>query len=157
MKRAKFALTLSDTAMVELVRRTDQKTLAVWAIDCTLRVMPYFEQNDPEDHRPRNALETLQSWADTGVFSMAVIRKAALDSHAAARAVGEDTAARSVARACGQAVATAHVPSHAIGSALYAQQAIHRATNSSDAAAAVAIERHWQYQHLLDLGHGQPS
>jgi hypothetical protein len=82
---------------------------------------------------------------------MAVIRKASLDSHAAAREVGEDIAARSAARAAGQAVATAHVPTHAIGSAVYALQAIHRATDSSDVDAAVTAERDWQYHHLLDL------
>ena len=72
-----------------------------------------------------------------------------LDSHAAAREVGEDSPARSAARAAGQAVATAHVPRHAYGSAMYAQQAIYRSTNPSDADAAVAKERDWQYQHLL--------
>jgi hypothetical protein len=85
------------------------------------------------------------------VFKMADIRKAALASHAAAREVGEDNAARSAARAAGQAVATAHVPTHSIGAANYALQAIHRATNSSDANAAVAKERDWQYHHLLEL------
>jgi hypothetical protein len=82
---------------------------------------------------------------------MSVIRKASLDSHAAAREVEEDNAARSAARAAGQAVATAHVARHAYGSAIYAQQAIHRATDSSD---AVAKERDWQYQRLRDLGDG---
>ncbi len=38
------------------------------------------------------------------------------------------------------------------GAAIYALQAIYRATNSSDADAAVAKEREWQYQHLLNLG-----
>ena len=152
MEKSKFPITLKDKEMVELVRKTDQKTLAVWAIDCAERVLPYFEEKYPEDHRPRQALETLQTWINTGVFKMAVIRKASLDSHAAAREVGEDNAARSAARATGQAVATAHVPTHSIGAAIYAQQAIHRATNSSDADAAVAKERDWQYQHLLELG-----
>lgn len=137
--------------MVEFVRKTDHKKLAVWAIDCVLRVIPYFEKKYPEDKRPRKAIEALQAWISTGVFKMADIRKAALDAHAAAREVGEDNAARSAARAAGQAVATAHVPRHAYGAAIYAQQAIHRATNSPEADIAVAKEREWQYQHLLDL------
>ena len=83
---------------------------------------------------------------------MAVIRKASLDSHAAARDVGEDSPARSAARAAGQAVATAHVRTHAPGAAIYALQAIHRATSASDADAAVAKEHEWQYQRLLELG-----
>lgn len=89
------------------------------------------------------------------MFKMAVIRKASLDSHAAAREVGEDNAARSAARAAGQAVATAHVPTHAIGAAIYALQAIYRATDAAGAAAAVAEERDWQVQRLLELGEDQ--
>ena len=83
---------------------------------------------------------------------MAEICKASLASHAAARDVGENNAARSAARAAGQAVATAHVPTHCIGAANYALQAIYRATNPSDADAAVAKERESQYHHLLELG-----
>ena len=152
MEKTKFSITHKDEEMLELIKNTDHKTLAVWAIDCAERVLPYFEEKYPEDHRPRQAIEALQAWIHTGVFKMAVIRKASLASHAAAREVGEDNAARSAARAAGQAVATAHVPSHSIGAANYALQAIHRATNSSDADAAITKEREWQYQHLLNLG-----
>lgn len=148
MKKPKFSLQQHKDAYVALVERTDHKTLAVWAIDCAERVLPYFEEKYPDDPRPRRAIETLQAWIDTSVFKMAVIRKASLDSHAAAREVGEDNPARSAARAAGQAVATAHVPTHAIGAAIYSLQAIHRASNSD---AAVASERDWQYQRLLEL------
>jgi hypothetical protein len=151
MGRQKFSITHKDEDMLELIRKTDQKTVAVWAIDCAGRVLPYFEESYPQDYRPRQAIEVLQVWIQTGVFKMAVIRKASLASHAAAREVGEDNAARSAARAAGQAVATAHVPSHAYGPAVYAQQAIYRATNPSEADAAVAKERDWQYRHLLEL------
>ena len=150
-EKSKFSVTHKDESMLELVRKTDHKTLAIWAIDCTLRVLPYFEEKFPEDHRPRNAIEALQAWINTGVFKMADIRKASLSSHAAAREVGEDNAARSTARAAGQAVATAHVPTHSIGAANYALQAIHRANNPSNADAVVTRERDWQYQHLLEL------
>ena len=64
---------------------------------------------------------------------------------------GADTPARSAARAAGQAVATAHVPRHAYGSAVYAQQAIYRAAEPAEAEAAAAKERDWQYTHLLQL------
>ena len=152
MGKSKFSLTqYKDERVVELASKTDHKTLAVWAIDCVERVLLYFEEKYPEDNRPRNAIETLQTWINTGVFKMAIIRKASLDSHAAAREVGEDNAARAAARAAGQAVATAHVPTHAIGAAIYALQAIHRAANPSDADADVAKERDWQYQHLCRM------
>jgi hypothetical protein len=152
MGKSRFSVTRKDESMVELVRETDHKTLAVWAIDCVERVLPYFEETYPEDNRPRKAIEALQAWINTGVFDMADIRKASLAAHAAAREVGEDNAARSAARGAGQAVATAHVPTHSIGAANYALQAIHRAASASDADAAVAKERDWQYQHLLGLG-----
>jgi hypothetical protein len=148
MEKSKFSITRKDEEMLELVRKTDHKTLAVWAIDCAERVMPYFEEKYPEDHRPRNAIVALQAWINTGVFRMADIRKASLDAHSAAREVGGDSPASSAARAAGQAVATAHVPRHAYGPAIYARQGIYRATNSMD---AVESEREWQYQHLLDL------
>ncbi len=153
MKKSKFLLAhyRRDERIVDLVERTDHKVLANWAIDCVERVLPYFEAQFPDDPRPRNAIKTLRDWIDTGVFSMKVIRKASLDSHASAREVGKDNAARSAARAAGQAVATAHVPTHSIGSAIYALQAIHRATDSSDADNAVAKERDRQYSRLLSL------
>jgi hypothetical protein len=150
-KRSEFSVTHKDESILELVRKTDHKTLAIWALDCVERVLPYFEEKYPEDNRPRKAIKTLQTWINTGVFKMADIRKASLDTHAAAREVGEDNSARSAARAAGQAVATAHVPTHSIGAVNYALQAIFRAANSSDADAAIAKERDWQYQHLLRL------
>ncbi|MFH1424794.1 MAG: putative immunity protein [archaeon] len=152
-KKTKFSLARyrNDERIVALVKKTDSKTLAIWAIDCAERVLPYFEKEYPKDYRPQKAIETLKTWVDTGVFKMGVIRKASLDSHAAARAAGEDTAAHSAARAAGQAVATAHVSPHSIGSAIYALQAIHRATNSSDTDDAIAKEQEWQYQHLVWL------
>ena len=150
-KRPKFSVAHKDESIVELVRKTDHKTLAVWAIDCVERVLPYFEEEYSEDNRPRKAIEALRKWICTGIFKMTDVRKAALDAHAAAREVGEDNAARSAARAAGQAVATAHVPTHSIGAANYALQAVYRAANSSDADAAIAKERDWQYQHLFRL------
>jgi hypothetical protein len=151
MKKGRFSITHKDGPMIELVRETGHKTLALWAADCADRVLPYFEDTYPEDNRPRKAIEALRTWINTGMFEMSVIRGVSLAAHAAAREVGKDNAARSAARAAGQTVATAHVPDHSIAAANYALQAVHRATNDGDAAASVAEERKWQYQHLLEL------
>jgi hypothetical protein len=149
MAKPIFSISLKDKLFfLRIVKRTSHKTLAVWAIDCTKRVMPFFEDKNPKDNRPRKAIETLREWIQTGVFQMALIRKASLGAHAAAKDVGEDSPARSAAHAAGQCVATAHVPMHSIGSALYALQAIYRDTNSIE---AVDKERVWQYNHLLIL------
>jgi hypothetical protein len=146
-----IAVTDMDRPIEDLVRRTDHKTLAIWAADCAERVLHYFEEKYPEDARPRKAMETLREWVRTGVFRMADVRKISLAAHAAAREVKEDDAARSAARAAGQALATAHVPGHAIAAARYAATAVRDATSSSDADAAATRERNWQYQHLVRL------
>ena len=151
MRKPKFSLSYKDETMAELVKETDHKTLAVWAFDCTKRVLPLFEENYPDDPRPGDALKALRAWITTGIFSMPVIRGASLASHAAARDVGEDSPARSAARAAGQAVATAHVSTHSLGAANYALQAVWRAAGPGDADTAVAKERGWQYRHLLAL------
>ena len=149
--RSKFSVTHKDKSIVELVKKTSHKVLAIWANDCVENVIQYFEERYPGDNRPRKAIEALNSWINTGVLKMADIRRTALASHAAAREVGENNAARSAARAAGQAVATVHVPAHSISAANYALQAIHRATNPSDADTTIAKEMAWQYRHLLEL------
>lgn len=153
-RRARFVLTriLEDKSMVELVKETDHKTLALWASDCAERVTPHFEEQYPEDHRPQDALKTLKRWIDTGLVEMDVIRNASLAAHAAARDVRENNPARSAARAAGHAVATAHVRTHSMGAAIYAQQAVYRAADPPEADAPVARERDWQLEHLRELG-----
>jgi hypothetical protein len=121
-------------------RGADHKALAVWATQCAEHVLPLFEERHPHDPRPRQAIEALKTWIRTGEFSMAVIRRASLDAHAAARSAGDGTAACFAARAAGQAVATAHVPSHSIGAAWYGAKA-------ADAAKLLA-ERDWQRKNL---------
>ncbi|MBI3159174.1 MAG: hypothetical protein HYZ26_06215 [Chloroflexi bacterium] len=153
MPTPKFSLAAyKDEATLDLMSNASHKALAAWAFACGERALPHFEEQYPQDRRPRNALDTLQNWITTGEFKMAVIRKASLDAHAAAREVGADTPARSAARSAGQAVATAHVRTHALGAANYALQAIHHAAAAADADAAIAAERAWQLQHLLELG-----
>jgi hypothetical protein len=148
MKKTKMVVTDLDDKIADLVKKTDHKTLGIWAADCAERVLPYFEEKYPEDDRPRKAIVALRTWVKTGEFHMVEVRGASLAAHAAARDVAEDDAARSAARAAGQAMATAHVPTHSIAAAIYAATAIRDATGSMD---EVAREREWQYQHLLKL------
>jgi len=148
MEKPKLVKTDLDNPITELAIKSDHKTLGIWAADCAERVLHYFEEKYPEDNRPRKAIEALRTWASTGVFKMADIRRDALAAHAAAREVEKDNVARSAARAAGQALATAHVPTHSIAAAVYAATAVRDATGSID---ETKKERAWQYQHLLDL------
>jgi hypothetical protein len=128
--------------------RDDQRAMARWALDCAERVLPIFEVVRPGDVRPRRAIEIGREWVSTGEFSMAVIRTASLDAHAAAKET-TDPAAIAAAHAAGQAVATAHVPQHAYGGAYYALRAI--AARSSDRNTRDASnEREWQAAQLPD-------
>lgn len=84
------------------------------------RLLSFFEKELPHDDRPRRAVEAVAAWAlGKRKLSMAEVRKLSLASHAAARAAQTDTA-RFVARAAGHAVATWHVPTHALGAFGYA-------------------------------------
>jgi hypothetical protein len=88
------------------------------------RVLPIFEKERPNDNRPRQAIEAIRAWAQgKQELGMAEVRKLSLGSHAAAREAKSD-AARFAARSAGQAVATWHVPTHALGAFSYAGKAI---------------------------------
>ena len=128
--------------------RENQRLLAIWGADCAERVLPFFEMAYPEDDRPRKAIEVCRTWVRTGVFRMADIRGASLAAHAAARVAKEENdAACFAAHAAGQAVATAHVPQHAYGSAYYALKAI-GASDPATADVKIAKERNWQSRHI---------
>jgi len=117
--------------------------LALWAADCAEHVLPYFEEKDPEDERPRKAIEAARAWAK-GEIRVGKARAASVAAHAAARGADEG-AARAAARAAGQAAGTPHMPGHAPHAAAYATKAV---TYGSESAAAVAEEREWQYRPL---------
>ena len=127
--------------------KADQKLLATWSADCALRVLRFFENAHPNDDRPRKAIQACRKWVRTGVFKMAEIRGASLGAHAAARKAKANDTACFAARAAGQAVATAHVPQHAVGGAFYALKAI-AAANPEKAEGKVARELAWQSRRL---------
>jgi hypothetical protein len=127
--------------------REDQKVLAAWAADCAERVLPFFLLAYPGDDRPGIAIETCRAYVLTGVFRLAEIRGASLAAHAAAREATENEAACFAARAAGQAVATAHVSQHALGSASYGLKAI-AAAYPMEEGDKIAEEQEWQLHHL---------
>lgn len=128
--------------------KRDQRLLAVWAVDCAEHILPLFEKAYPKDNRPRKAIEILRKWIRTGVFKMSEIRGASLAAHAAARVAKEkNDAACFAARAAGQAVATAHVPQHAFGSAYYALKAV-AASDPVNAEIKIDEERNWITQNF---------
>ena len=124
------------------------RLLASWAADCAEHVLLLFTAKDPEDDRPRRAIETARAWS-RGEASVGEAREAAFAAHAAARSAS-DAAAREVARAAGHAVATAHMADHELGAAAYAIKAVRLAAPEPDAMAAGERECRWQREQLPD-------
>lgn len=100
---------------------TDHLIAAEQALAEALEVLPIFERIEPDDNRPRLALETLTSWMK-GNASEAEVRQAAFDANEAARDVADD-AAKFAAKACGQAASVAHTPFNAIHVTRFAEKA----------------------------------
>ena len=124
----------------------DHRSLALWAADCAEHVIPYFEENYPEDDRPRKAIAAGRAWA-RGELTVSKARAAAFAAHAAARDA-HNAAARAAARAASHAAATAHVSGHARHAAAHAVTAATAAAIPSDAGTAAATERDEQRRRL---------
>jgi len=128
--------------------RPDKEILALWAADCAEHVLTYFESELPNDDRPRKAIEACRKWAATGIFRMTEIRKASLDAHAAAKVAKNDDA-KYAAHSAGQAVGTAHVPTHAFGASVYAIRAVAAHTGNLDDGLVKERDRQLSYLHKL--------
>jgi hypothetical protein len=124
---------------------SDHRLLALWAALCAEHVLDLFESTQPEDSRPRQAIEQIRAWA-RGEIPMTQSRTAA--GHAMAAARDLRGAARHAAYAAGQAAAVAHVAAHELGAAAYAIKAA-RATAPDEASErAGRLECCWQRDRL---------
>src|SRR5256884_8615367 len=77
---------------------SDHLPLALWAASCAEHVLDLFESAQPEDPRPRQAIEQARAWA-RGEITMTEARTAAGHANAAARDLSG--AARHAAYAAG--------------------------------------------------------
>lgn len=125
----------------------DHRLLAVWAADCAQHVLHFFEELQPSDDRPRQAIEMARAWA-RGESTMSQARAAG--GHAMAAARGLSGAARYAAFAAGQAAVVAHVAAHELGAAAYAIKATRVALPDDWAEEAGRFECAWQRAQLPD-------
>src|SRR4051794_20873284 len=118
---------------------SDHRLLALWAASCAEHLLDLFESAQPENPRPREAIEHARAWV-RGEVMMMQARKAAGRAQAAARDLRG--APRHAAHAAGQAGVVAHVAAHELGAAAYAIKAARaphrraRPTPQDDASAA---------------------
>lgn len=116
----------------------DRQELIRWTAACARRLLPVFSAERPDDPRPREALDGAVQFAD-GQLAVGKMRKLAFGCHAAAREASGD-ASTAVARACGQAVAVAHMAGHSRELARYTKKAL--------AGTELARELEWQRAHV---------
>ena len=121
------------------------RLLADWALACAEHVLHLFEDRQPGDGRPREAIEIGRAWI-RGEVRMGDAHRAAFQANAAARGMADP--AKFAALSAGQAVAVAHVAAHDLGAAAYAIRAASAAVPTDGAARAGAREREWQRVHL---------
>src|SRR6476469_9617411 len=123
----------------------DHHLLALWAASCAEHVLGLFESAQPEDPRPRLAIEHARAWV-RGEVRMMQARSAG--GHAMGAARDLRGAARFAAYAAGQAGAVAHVAAHELGAAAYAIKAARAAAPAADSEAAGRLECQWQRDQL---------
>jgi hypothetical protein len=124
------------------LRDDDHRLLALWAADCAEHVLQHFEQERPNDDRPRRAIDLGRAWA-RGEITWWEARSAGGHANAAARDLRG--AARHAAYAAGQAAAVGHVAAHELGAAAYAIRAAQAAAASqTERAEAGRLECQWQ-------------
>lgn len=119
----------------------DHQLLALWAARCAEHVLPLFEEHQPSDPRPREAIEAAREWA-SGRLRMMDAR--ARGGHAMGAARPLRGAPRLAAYAAGQAACVGHVAEHDLGAAAYAIRAVQAARST----AAGRLERDWQREQL---------
>ena len=113
-----------DPEIFELIKQTDQKTLAKWAIDCLNRVLFIYKERFPKDNTIETTLKILNEWI-SGNITMWEARKFCWKILALARNIEkEDKSCCQILRATSLIIATCHAPSHAEGSAMYSLSAL---------------------------------
>ncbi|HEX9056782.1 MAG TPA: hypothetical protein VF818_04555 [Ktedonobacterales bacterium] len=123
----------------------DHRLLALWAAACAEHVLHLFESAQPEDPRPRQAIEQARAWT-RGEITMSQARAAGGHAMGAARALSG--AARHAAYAAGQAAVVAHVAAHELGAAAYAIKAARAAAPDGAGERAGRRECRWQRDQL---------
>lgn len=126
---------------------SDHHLLALWAASCAEHVLYLFQSAEPQDSRPRQAIEHARAWV-RGEVSMMQARAAG--GHAMGAARDLRGAARHAAYSAGQAGAVAHVAAHGLGAAAYAIRAARAAAPQGDGEGAGRLECRWQRDRLSD-------
>lgn len=130
-----------------LIENQNHRCLVLWVIDCAPRILSIFEEKYANDLRPRKALQASIDWSK-GEIKMPQARRAALDSHQAAKQVKDDLAACAAAHAMGHVLGTVHVETHAIGLVMYGLTAFVHHSKPELRSEVIEKETEWFYNRL---------
>ena len=125
----------------------DHQRMALWAAECAEHVLRFFEDQRPDDERPRLAIESVRAWV-RGDLKMMGSRAAG--GHAMAAARDLRGAPRHAAYAAGQAACVPHVAEHDLGAAAYAIKAVRAAAPAGKETEFGWRECRWQRERLPD-------
>ena len=140
-----FPLPKKDAQLAELIKITNHKVLANWAIDCFNKGRFLFNKDYEENKIIDKALDILKLWINDGI-TMREARKYCWIVLKAAREIEQkDKVACQILRACSHTLATCHVPTHSEGAGIYVISAMQYAGKDTK------DERTWQINRLLEL------
>ncbi|MFD5112436.1 putative immunity protein [Streptomyces sp. NPDC058391] len=127
------------------------REVAGYAADCARRALSIFEQNLPDDTRPRDAIDAADTFAGGGRRTGA-LRQSGWAAYRAAQEAASPAAvdaARAASHAAGAAYlhpkASAHQVKHILGAAAHAARAEELAAGEDQRVAAEALE--WARHH----------
>lgn len=135
-----------DATAIEL-SQDELREITGYAAACARAVLPVFEQDRPEDPRPREALDAAGLFAGGGRRT-AALRQSAWAAYRSAREAASPAAAeaaRAASHAAGAAFlhprASAHQVKHVLGAAAHAALVAELLSGGDGAAATTALER----------------
>lgn len=150
----KFSLAQHDPEIQELIKTTNQKVLARWAINCLNRILYIYQDKYPNENTPTTALNILNDWLNDKV-TIWEARKYYWTVLAKAREIEKiDKVSCQILRATSHTLATCHVKTHAEGSAMYVISTLkylNKDLNQKDLIKLLEEERKWQINNLIVL------
>ncbi|UNK72609.1 hypothetical protein MNR00_14095 [Microbacterium sp. H1-D42] len=136
-------------ASAQSLSLADRRVVAAWAADCAERVLALFEEQAPEDDRPRDAIARARAFSRGELDAAGEIQRRFVAGRAASAVATPSAVA--AARAAAQSAGVAHMGAHALGAAAYAAKAVKSAASAaSDGEAAFAAELAWQLSHASE-------
>lgn len=115
----KFNLTKHDEELVSLIKKTNQKVLALRAVNCLSTYLPNYKEKYPNDKTIEIAFNILKDWRE-GKINMWDARKYCWTILKRARKIEkENKECALILRGESHTLATCHVRTHAEGSAMY--------------------------------------